>query len=570
MKKTLRLLAAALAVGTALLLPISAAPTGEDPSVKIGLAYGNNARPSPKLLNLSGQEEGYDFGWFDDDNAFVDVGYTEIRDIVMLKDKFIYMSSDEDFTDLKPSDCVKTIQPYHIETDDSFRTFEKAQAAAEEIRDLGMIAFPAYHDDEYKVRVGEYGTLSAAKLAIADAEAELDYTFTAAGGSTTCYTVAECSSGDILFEFDQGGQPFGIMPWSEETWFAGYRYTGGFEYNRVNGNDLTVINVLGIHDYVKGVITREMSPSWNVEALKAQALCAKSYTMCNLGKHKSLGFDICNTTCCQVYSGTSQQNANSNEAVDDTFGLFMLYDGEIVDAFYHASSGGYTEDAKNVWGTEVPYLKAVKDKHLTQTLPYEFTVTNSELKNILKAKGYSITGNIVDFYVSETTDAGNVRAITFVQDNGKQLVFTGEKARTILNNSSYGYQVKSMRFTVTPTSGSNASAATTKTPVNDSWLTTLLTKLYAIGSGGTSRIKVGTDDAYALTAAGKVPLSDLTTTTGSSSSGGTSNAYIVSGTGSGHNIGLSQWGAKAMADKGYDFEEILHFYFTDIDIDYLD
>ena len=313
-----------------------------------------------------------------------------------------------------------------------------------------------------------------------------------------------------------------------------------------------------------------MSPSWNVEALKAQALCAKSYTMCNLGKHKSLGFDICNTTCCQVYSGTSQQNANSNEAVDDTFGLFMLYDGEIVDAFYHASSGGYTEDAKNVWGTEVPYLKAVKDKHLTQTLPYEFTVTNSELKNILKAKGYSITGNIVDFYVSETTDAGNVRAITFVQDNGKQLVFTGEKARTILNNSSYGYQVKSMRFTVTPTSGSNASAATTKTPVNDSWLTTLLTKLYAIGSGGTSRIKVGTDDAYALTAAGNVPLSDLTTTTGSSSSGGTSNAYIVSGTGSGHNIGLSQWGAKAMADKGYDFEEILHFYFTDIDIDYLD
>ena len=73
MKKTLRLLAAALAVGTALLLPISAAPTGEDPAVKIGLAYGNNARPSPKLLNLSGQEEGYDFGWFDDDNAFVDV-----------------------------------------------------------------------------------------------------------------------------------------------------------------------------------------------------------------------------------------------------------------------------------------------------------------------------------------------------------------------------------------------------------------------------------------------------------------------------------------------------------------
>ncbi len=570
MNKRLRLFAVLLAISTVLLLPVSAVSDNDDPVVKIGLAYGNNARPSPKLLNLAGQEEGYGFGWFDSDNEFVSVAYTEIRDIVMLKDKFIYMSADEDFIEQKPSDCMKTIQPYHIETDESFRTFEKARSAAEEITDEGMIAFPAYHDDEYKVRVGEYGTLSAAKLAIEEAEDQLGYAFTAVGSSATCYTVARCSTGEILFEFDQGGQPFGISPWSEETWFAGYRYTGGFEYNRVNGNDLTVINVLGIHDYVKGVITREMSPSWNIEALKAQAPCAKSYTMCNLGKHRSAGFDICNTTCCQVYSGTSQQNANSNEAVDDTYGLFMLYDGEIVEAMYHASSGGYTEDAKNVWGTEVPYLKAVEDEYLTQMLPYEFTVTNSQLKNILKEKGYSITGNITDFYVSEYTDAGNVRALTFVQDNGKELIFTGEKARTILNNSSYGYSVKSMRFTVTSSSGGGRPLAGTKTPINDSWLSTLLTKLYAIGGGGKSKLKLEADKAYALTASGKIPVSDLAVASGGSTSGGNSDSYIVSGTGSGHNIGLSQWGAKAMADEGFDFEEILQFYFTDIEIDYLD
>ena len=573
MKKMIRLIAAALALGTALLLPASAARTDEDPIIRIGLAYSTNARPSPKLLNLSGQEEGYEFGWFDEDDEFVSVAYTDTRDIVMLKDSFIYVSEDEEFGEKIQENCIKTIQPYHIETDESFEDFDEAWIVAEGIMGEGMIAFPAYHNDEYKVRVGEYGSKSAAKNAIADAEDLLGYSFSAVGNSSTCYTGAECSRGDILVEFDQSGQPFGVLPWSEETWFAGYTYTGGFEYNRVNGNDLTVINVVGIHDYVKGVITGEMSPSWNVEALKVQALCAKSYSYSNMGKHSSLGFDLCNTTCCQVYYGTRQQNENSNSAVDDTYGLFLLHDGEVIEAFYHASSGGYTEDAENVWGKEVPYLKAVEDEHLIQTLPYEFTVTNSELKAILKEKGYSITGDIVDFYVSETTDAGNVRALTFVQSNGKELVFTGEKARTILNGSSYGYQVKSMRFTVTPSSGTSSTGSKT-TPVNNSWISSLLTKLYAIGGKGSSaKIKLDNDDAYVLTASGTVPLSDLMESSGNSSSkkpASNSGSYVVSGTGSGHNVGMSQWGAKAMADDGYDYEEILHFYYTDIEIDPLD
>lgn len=572
MKKILRTMAAVLALSTALLQPASALPMEEDPVIKIGLAYGNNARPSPKLLNLAGEEEGYDFGWYDENGEFIDIAYTEIRDIVMLKDQYIYMSADEEFMEKIPSNCVKTFQPYHIETEEEFDSYEDALEIAEWMEEEGYEAFPAYHDGEYKVRVGEYGSHSAAKNAIAEAEDFLGYSFYAVGNSSTCYTVAHCSTGKILFEFDENGQPFGVRPWSEQTWFSGYCYNGGFEYNRVNGNDLTVINVIGVHDYVKGVITGEMSPSWNIEALKAQALCAKSYTMTNLNKHRSLGFDICNSTCCQVYGGTRQQNSNSNAAVDDTYGLFMLYEGEVVQAFYHASSGGYTEDAKNVWGTEIPYLKAVEDVYLTQEMPYEFTVTNSQLKEILKAKGYSITGNIVDFYVSEYTDAGNVRSITFVQDNGKELVFSGERARTILNNSSYGYQVKSQRFTVTPGSGSSTSGTQKGTPVNGSWISTLLTKLYAIGGGNTSKLKLDSDKAYALTASGKVALSELAgKKTGGSSGGskGGSGSYVVSGTGSGHNVGLCQWGAKAMADDGWDYEEILQYYFTDIEIDYL-
>ena len=108
--------------------------------------------------------------------------------------------------------------------------------------------------------------------------------------------------------------------------------------------------------------------------------------------------------------------------------------------------------------------------------------------------------------------------------------------------------------------------------INGSRISALLTKLYAIGSGGTSKLKVSGDKAYALTASGKIALSELsgTNTTGSTGANkGSTGSYVVSGTGSGHNVGLCQWGAKAMADAGYDYEEILHYYFTDIEIDYL-
>lgn len=557
-----RILAVCLLAGIFLYIPAQAAklPADPDPMVRIGLAYGSDARPAPKLLNRTGQATGYDFGWYDEDGAFQAVGETDVRDLVILKDKVIYLSAGENYSDRDAQNSIRTIQPYHLETEKTFQSYAKAQAAADGFREEGVTAFPAYHEDAYTVRVGEYGSSSAARLAASEMEELLDQSLQAVGGSATCYTVAKCSSGEILFEFDQKGQPLGIQPHSEETWFAGYSYNGGFEYNRVNGNDLTVINVVGIHGYVKGVITGEMSPSWPIEALKAQALCAKSYAYCSRGKHAALGFDLCNTTDCQVYQGTRQQNSNSNQAVDAVYGLFVLYKGNVVPTFYHASSGGWTEDAENVWGTPQGYLKAVEDVYLTQTLPYSFIITNSEIQSILKAKGYSLQADIADFYVSEQTAAGNVRAVTFVQKNGKELTLTGEKARTVLNNSSYGYQIKSQRFTVTPV-GSGSTGE--KLPINGTWITAKLRELFAIGGSGRKQLRLDAGSAFALTGSGIVPLSGLSETTAGSTGSGT---YRVTGTGSGHNVGMSQWGARAMAEKGFDYEEILHFYFTDIDI----
>ncbi len=521
-----------------------------DPYVKVGLAYGNNALPAAKLMNVSGMTEGFSFGYFDGSNDFFTIGKCRERYIAILKDATVYMSTSEAFTDSVPSNVKKVFYPFHLQLDETFFDFEEAQNTAKDISRVGHDAFPAYVGGKYVVRVGEFSSSAEAKKAISEYEDELGYDMSVSGGSQSCYTVVSVSSGDIIFEFDDK-RPFGVQPASENTWFSGYSYCGGFEYNRVNGNDITVINVVGLHDYIKGVIAYEMNPSWNIEALKAQALCAKSYTMANLGKHKSLGFDICNTTDCQVYYGTRQQTKNSNKAVDDTYGLFIKYNGKVVPAFYHASSGGATEDAENVWGNSSAYLKGVEDTYLVQTMPYTFTITNSQIRDVLIGKGYNVS-NITDYYVSEVTPHGNVRAVTFVQSGGKKLVFTGEKARTIINNASMGFQVKSQRYTVTPSGGG---AYINNSPAGQ------LSGLYAVGSSGAARLNMDNNSVKVLSASG---VSNIST-----GGGGVVGSYTVSGTGSGHNVGMSQWGAKAMADKGFDYKEIINFYYTDVEIGYL-
>lgn len=529
------------------LSPVAAAK--DDPYIKVGLAYNSGALAGAKLLNVSGMAEGYSFGYYENNNTFTEIGYCDDRYIIVLKDKTVYMSSNETFSDKLPPNLKKTINPYHLQIDEAFSDYDEALDIANDIRSVGFDAFPAYINGDYVVRIGEYATSPEAKNKRSQVEDAVGYSLTQVGGSATCYTVALTESGRIIFEFDMGGQPFGISPYSENTWFAGYSYCGGFEYYRKDGGDITVINIVRLHDYIKGVISNEMNPAWNIEALKAQALCAKSYSMSSLGKHKSSGFDLCNTTDCQVYYGTRQQTVSSNKAVDDTYGLFIKYKGEVVPAFYHSSSGGYTENAENVWGNEVGYLKGVEDKYLEQTLPYNFTITNSQIKSVLQEKGHNVA-DITDYYISEYTPFGNVKAVTFTQINGKSLVFSGEKARTIINNSSMGFQTKSQRYTVTPTIGGIY--------LNGMAFSGALSDLYVIGSSGVSRLELGYNDVRIMTASGPSQLSV--------EKGG---VYQVSGYGSGHNIGMSQWGAKAMADKGFNYQEILEFYYTDIEIGYL-
>ncbi|HEU4836667.1 MAG TPA: SpoIID/LytB domain-containing protein [Pyrinomonadaceae bacterium] len=137
-------------------------------------------------------------------------------------------------------------------------------------------------------------------------------------------------------------------------------YRGRIEvFTNLRGN-LTVVNELGLEDYVRGVVANELSPGGYpaIEALKAQAIAARTYALKNRGQFMSQGFDILPTTRSQVYRGLTSENPLSTRAVDETRGMVATYNGEPINALYTSTCGGRTEDSEKIFNDAIPYLRA--------------------------------------------------------------------------------------------------------------------------------------------------------------------------------------------------------------------
>ena len=342
------------------------------------------------------------------------------------------------------------------------------------------------------------------------------------------------------------------------TWFKGYRYYGGFQYVRDNGGNIEVINVVSLDDYVRGVLPYEMSNDWPLEALKAQAVCARTYAVTNTSGHRD--FDVCASTHCQMYQGLNLSNERTDQAVDETAGEFVRYDGEPAITFYSASDGGATEDVRNIWNAnaDLPHLKGVVDPYEADVADgisqyhWSYTFTSSELtskmNSSLSGKGYSFTG-ITDVYVSEYSETGNPASVTFVDRSGKTWSFGPETIRIALG-------LRSNRFDVTGGSGGAGYA------VNDGSETlSSINGAYAVNGDGSITAISGTP--YVITSSGTEQLSSPTA---SASSSAGSDSFTFAGSGYGHNVGMSQQGARAMALRGMDYIDILTFYFSDVEI----
>lgn len=135
-------------------------------------------------------------------------------------------------------------------------------------------------------------------------------------------------------------------------------YRGEFIIENRNGS-LVVVNNVPLEEYMLGVVPSEMPSKWSYEALKAQAIAARSYAIANRGKRASHGYDLKDTPEDQAYGGASSETAATNNAVMETKGIVITYNQKVIPAYYSASAGGHTVNAGAVWNKDLPYLKSV-------------------------------------------------------------------------------------------------------------------------------------------------------------------------------------------------------------------
>jgi len=143
--------------------------------------------------------------------------------------------------------------------------------------------------------------------------------------------------------------------------FDNRSYRGILEVFGNARNTFTVVNELPMEEYLLGVVPNELGPTTfgQLEALKAQAVAARTYIVRNMGQYRRDGFDICNTDACQVYFGAATEHPLATQAVNETRGVIAAYNDAPIQAFYSSTCGGRTEDSENIFDEKLPYLKSV-------------------------------------------------------------------------------------------------------------------------------------------------------------------------------------------------------------------
>lgn len=254
---------------------------------------------------------------------------------------------------------------------------------------------------------------------------------------------------------------------------------------------LTAVNYVGLEEYLYSVVGSEVPTNWPLETLKAQAVAARSYALYQRQTSANTVFDVGDSTRWQVYKGIEEETASTQAAVQATNGQVLTYNGQIINAVFHSSSGGHTENVEDVWQSPLPYLRGVPD--FDQDAPvYRW---NRELSASEIRQNIPNIGNIIGFEVERTTPRGRVVTMRVIGDAGETRL-SGRDLRRM-------FSLRSTLFSIQPQFNQVAAAEGVQPP----------------------------------------------------------SAFMVTGNGFGHGIGMSQYGAYGMARQGRNYREILAHYY---------
>ncbi len=268
-------------------------------------------------------------------------------------------------------------------------------------------------------------------------------------------------------------------------WVGQKRFAGKLNLF-VLDSEILVVNVLGIEKYLNSVVGSEMPTKWPIEALKAQAIASRTYALKQKGNNL---FDIDSTQKNQVYNGLESRTYKTIRAVKSTRSLVLTYKNKLINALFHSSSGGMTENSQDVWKNKYPYLSSVKDFDKNNPkFRWKKIFSNNELTNL-----FPKIGGLRDIEILDITKTGRVKNVKLIGAYGSDQISGVVLRKRLGLNSNF------VRF-----------------------------KFFEEELNNNTPQKKG---------------------------------LIVFGQGTGHGVGMSQWGAKYLASRGQKAERILkHFY----------
>ncbi|MFQ5452711.1 MAG: SpoIID/LytB domain-containing protein [Candidatus Zixiibacteriota bacterium] len=281
-----------------------------------------------------------------------------------------------------------------------------------------------------------------------------------------------------------------------------------------NGGNLNLINIVYLEDYLRGVVPPEIGNrnKNEMEAVKAQTIAARTYAMAHLQQYKNEPYDVKSSILDQIYEGVNVENKLINKAIDLTIGRVLFYQDNFVNAYYHSTCGGFTDDISSVWDRkEIPYLKAVKDDDACVWSKYynwKEVFTEKQLRGRIEQylssdRGRDLRiGNIRDLTITSRTPGGRV---------AKLLVHT--------DNDIYKFQKDRIRWVIGRTSNPDLILPSDRFDID------------------IKRNQAG----------------NLVSVT-------------FKGSGYGHGVGMCQCGAIGLSRQGWSYDKILTHYYTDVEV----
>jgi stage II sporulation protein D len=347
------------------------------------------------------------------------------------------------------------------------------------------------------------------------------------------------SAGRIVVETLAEGQPEGVaQPFAAgELWLVPLasgasaatfqlqqrRYHGRLLVRPAN-DQLRAINVIGVETYLPSVVGSEMPASWPLEALRAQAVAARTYSLRQ--RNPAADFDLKATVSSQVYKGLEAETASTRQATATTRGLVLMYGNSLINAVFHSSGGGVTENSGDLWSKQLPYLVSVRD--FDETSPV--SQWKKDLAPEVLAQAFAEIGGVNRIDVISSTASGRVRQARVLGPSGV-LVLSGAQLRSRLGLRSTLVRFEAAPFRFRNPADQGFSMAGDPQP------------------GLPARFSTPFGTLLGPPPPPEFPLPQEPI------------GLVAIGRGFGHGVGMSQWGAFALAQRGERFDQILRHYY---------